>query len=287
MALAAFRYASSSVADRVCASAMLSKLALTGSSGSQSPASTSRSSRSWMACAYSARLRRWKGRLPGSGASAAAASRRRSRVSARFSNAAASGRRGPGGGIMPARSLRTIRSATSACSTASRTSNRSRDRLPRSVRSLWHVLQVPWTTRFASASARAVCATPAADPCPAPAARAAADAGTAAGPGSAGAATSGAPAIASTTQNPTVTAARAFIYFPLSGTGSACTYGTYQFAPSAAGIQDPIGARLGTPRADSPPAPIQLLRIAAARRSSRPRPPGPNARARSPPRRRP
>ena len=46
---------------------MLSKLALTGSSGSQSPASTSRSSRSRMACAYSARLRRWKGRLPGIG----------------------------------------------------------------------------------------------------------------------------------------------------------------------------------------------------------------------------
>ena len=37
MALAAFRYASSSVADSVWASAMLSKLALTGSSGSQSP----------------------------------------------------------------------------------------------------------------------------------------------------------------------------------------------------------------------------------------------------------
>ena len=46
MALAAFRYASSSVADSVWASAMLSKLALTGSSGSQSPASTSSDSRS-------------------------------------------------------------------------------------------------------------------------------------------------------------------------------------------------------------------------------------------------
>ena len=51
-----------------------------------------------MACAYSARLRRWNGRLPGSGASAAASSRRRSRVSARLRSAAASGRRGSGRG---------------------------------------------------------------------------------------------------------------------------------------------------------------------------------------------
>ena len=43
MSLAAFRYASSSVGDSACSSAMLSKFALFVSSGSQLPASTSRS----------------------------------------------------------------------------------------------------------------------------------------------------------------------------------------------------------------------------------------------------
>ncbi len=260
MALAAFRYASSSVADRVCASAMLSKLALTGSSGSQSPASTSRSSRSRMACAYSARLRRWKGRLPGSGAIAAASSRRRSRISTRFSNAAASGRLGPGGGIMPARSLRTIRSATSACSTASRTSNRSRDRLPRSVRSLWHVLQVPWTTRFASASARAVCATPVAVGAAtalaaAPKAAAGPSVGTrpTAVPGSAAPDSRAAPASANRTQNPPPTATRTFIGFAFGNRSSRHGCATYQFAPSASGIQASNGRRAACRRRQTRP----------------------------------
>ena len=237
MALAAFRYASSKVADRVWASAMLSKLALTGSSGSQSPASTSRSSRSRMACSYSARLRRWKGRLPGSGASAAASSRRRSSVSTSVSSAAPSGRRGPGGGIMPARSLRTIRSATSACSAASLTSNRSSDRLPRRERSLWHATQVPRTMRFASASARAVCATcflPGASPA---AGESPIGAGPAAAAGPAAPVSGTAPASASSTQNPPATATRAFIGYALGNTDAGCSCATYQFAASAPWIQ--------------------------------------------------
>src|SRR5262249_37049260 len=67
IAAAAFRYDSSSVGDSACASAMLSKFALFWSSGSQLPASTSSSSRSLIALAYSGRLSRWKKRTAGCG----------------------------------------------------------------------------------------------------------------------------------------------------------------------------------------------------------------------------
>ena len=67
ISLAASRYESSNVADGVCTSAMLSKLALFVSSGSQSPALTSSPSRSLIDRSYSARFSRWKVRPPGLG----------------------------------------------------------------------------------------------------------------------------------------------------------------------------------------------------------------------------
>jgi hypothetical protein len=57
MSPAALRYASSSVGESFCSSAMLSKLALIVSCGSQSAALTSTSSRSFTARAYSGRFR--------------------------------------------------------------------------------------------------------------------------------------------------------------------------------------------------------------------------------------
>ena len=56
------------------------------------------------------------------------------------------GRAAPGGGIIPARSLRIIRSAMSAFSAARATSKSSRTRLPRRRRWLWQPVQYSWTT---------------------------------------------------------------------------------------------------------------------------------------------
>ena len=67
---AAFRYASSSVGDSACTSAMLSKFALFVSSGRKSPAFTSMPSRSRTTRSYSERFSRWKVRAPGFGCDA-------------------------------------------------------------------------------------------------------------------------------------------------------------------------------------------------------------------------
>jgi hypothetical protein len=141
MAVAAFRYDSSSVGDSDCASAMLSKFALLVSSGSQSPAFTSRASSSRMARSYSGRFRRWNVRRPGLGDLPAAVS---SVVSSALMSAtcvAGSGRCAPRGGIMPACSFTMIFSATSACSTALATSNDARDSPAAGRRSLWQPAQ--------------------------------------------------------------------------------------------------------------------------------------------------
>ena len=98
--------------------------------------STSRSSRSWTACEYSARVRRWNGRQPGFGLLAANSSIRASSAAASWSICAASGRLAPGGGIIPARSLRIIFSMTSGCSwafIASKLASDSPPALPRSL----------------------------------------------------------------------------------------------------------------------------------------------------------
>ena len=91
--------------------------------------------------AYSARLRRWNGRRPGFGRSAAARSIRVSIDDANAVSVASSGRFAPAGGIMPARSLRIIFSATSGCcSIVGRVERRER-KPPALPRSLWHVAQ--------------------------------------------------------------------------------------------------------------------------------------------------
>ena len=66
--------------------------------------------------AYSARLSRWSATRPGFGFAAAAWSSERSSHDTKPSTAAWSGRRTPGGGIMPPRSFRTAFSHTSAWS---------------------------------------------------------------------------------------------------------------------------------------------------------------------------
>ncbi len=114
---AAVRYDCMVVGDRICAAAMLSKFAILVSSGRNSPASTSRPSRSRTDCAYSARFRRWNDRRPGE-PDAALASEAASSVAARASSAASEGRRPPAGGIWPARTLRIIFSVTSRFSPA-------------------------------------------------------------------------------------------------------------------------------------------------------------------------
>ena len=88
--------------------------------------------------AYSARFSRWNGRQPGFGLSAAAASIRVSSASTNAGCVAASGRRAPGGGIMPARSLRIIFSATSACCVDLRRVEPGERQLAAFLRSLWH-----------------------------------------------------------------------------------------------------------------------------------------------------
>ncbi len=101
------------VADGICTSAMLSKLALLVSSGSHESAEMVSPSTSWMLRSYSARLRRWNVRRPGLGARNAFASIRRSRVVISTSSVSPPGRDRPGGGIIPVRNLPIIFSATS------------------------------------------------------------------------------------------------------------------------------------------------------------------------------
>ena len=147
---------------------MLSKLALIWSFGSHFPASTSSPRRSRIARSYSGRLSRWKVRPPGFGFSTAARSTMSSSVSTSSSSSSSGGRRTPGGGIMPARSLRIIFSAVSASVSATSTSKDSRVRLPASRRLLWQLVQTPWTMSFGPAPTRNAEAwrKPAAEPTP-------------------------------------------------------------------------------------------------------------------------
>jgi hypothetical protein len=141
IALAAFKYASSRVGDSACASAMLSKLALLVSSGSQLPASTSSASRSCTAREYSGRFRRWKVRTPGLGFAAAAASTSDSSVEINVAYVAASGRGASGGGMKPACSFRMTFSAISGFCAACETSNAASDNPPALPLSLWQPAQ--------------------------------------------------------------------------------------------------------------------------------------------------
>ena len=61
---------------------------------------------------------------------------------------AASGRRAPGGGIMPARSLRIIFSATSGCSAIFAASKPASTSSPAFMLSLWHAAQFCATSLF-------------------------------------------------------------------------------------------------------------------------------------------
>ena len=125
-----------SVGEKFCTSATLSKPRLIVSGGRNAVTSTSMPTRSRTARWYSARLRRWNGRHPGFGFSAAAASILFSSVSMNDWTTAASGRLAFGGGIMPVRSLRIIFSATSPCSSIVAASKLARVRPPALPRSL-------------------------------------------------------------------------------------------------------------------------------------------------------
>ena len=104
--------------------------------------------RSLTAAWYSERLRRWNGRQPGLGLSAAAASIFASSVSTKALVVAVSGRRAPGGGIMPARSLRIIFSVTSGCSLTLAASKPASTSSPAFIFSLWHEAQFCATSLF-------------------------------------------------------------------------------------------------------------------------------------------
>ena len=93
------------------------------------------------AASYSERVRRWNGRQPGLGWLAANSSMRDSSAAVSDSTAAASGFFAPGGGIMPARSLRIIFSITAGCSCAFMASKPASESPPAWPRSLWQVTQ--------------------------------------------------------------------------------------------------------------------------------------------------
>ena len=101
---------------------------------------------------YSARFSRWKVRRPGFGFASHAASKRDSRTAASVRRLSGVGRRTPTGGIIPARSFRTIRSATTALSEAEVTSKVSSDMPPLTRRGLWHRMHVPATTLCATST---------------------------------------------------------------------------------------------------------------------------------------
>ena len=106
------------------------------SGGSSADTSTSMPSSPSIAAAYSARLKRWKGRRPGFGRTAATRSIRVSIDEANAVSVASSGRLAPAGGIMPARSLRIIFSASSGCCSIADASNAANDKPPAFPRSL-------------------------------------------------------------------------------------------------------------------------------------------------------
>jgi hypothetical protein len=130
---------------------MLSKLWLIVSGGSSAETSTSIASKSRIARAYSARLRRWNGRQPGSGLVAAASSIRVSSAATRASMVDWSGRLIPAGGIWPARSLRIIFSVTSAVVCARAASNAASVSPLVFSLSLWHPVQNCLTTAVCAA----------------------------------------------------------------------------------------------------------------------------------------
>ena len=136
MSAAAFRYDSSRVGESDCSSAMLSKLALFWSSGSQLLAFTSRSSSSRIARSYSGRFRRWNVRRPGFGLLAACSSMRVSSAAVSDDSTGPSGRLAPGGGMRPALIFRIIFSTTSGCCCAFIASQPASDRPPAFARSL-------------------------------------------------------------------------------------------------------------------------------------------------------
>ncbi len=148
-------YPSSSIGDSNCTSAILSKLALLVSSGRYRPASISSASSSRIDPSYSAWFRRWKVRLPGIGWSAAAASSSASSASTNANSVSPAGRLAPGGGIIAARSLRTMRSATSALSAAASVSKPCKERFPVTRRSLWQRTQYVSMTSLCEAGSSA------------------------------------------------------------------------------------------------------------------------------------
>src|SRR5579862_945300 len=164
MRLAARRYPSISVGEKLCTSAMLSKPLLIVSGGRNALTSTSRSTRSRTDRSYSARLSRWNGRRPGFGCSGARASIFVSSDVTSVVTAAASGRRRTsGGGIIPSRSLWIIFSATSGfCSGCSASKLASVSPAVFAL-SLWHPTQYCLTSAFCASAlgaagvVRAVC----------------------------------------------------------------------------------------------------------------------------------
>ena len=138
---AARRYPSITVAEGICTSAMLSKLALLVSSGRKVATSMSIPSRSLTAAAYSARLRRWKVLRPGFGSLAAIRSMVVSSSVTIAARSSGSGRGIPEGGIMPARSLRIIFSIVGRRWAASAMSKPSRTRFWMRRLSLWQRTQ--------------------------------------------------------------------------------------------------------------------------------------------------
>ncbi len=126
------------------------------SGGRYAATSTSRLSRSRTALLYSARFRRWNGRDPGLGFAAASLSIRDSNDDTIAVITAASGRRAPAGGIMPARSLRMIFSVSAGSCTSFAASKPASDRSPALPRSLWQVAQYCLTTAVCSAAVIAV-----------------------------------------------------------------------------------------------------------------------------------
>ena len=134
-------YASSSVGDIVNEPAMLSKPLAASSGGRSVVASISRSRRSRMTLAYSVRFRRWSTTPPGFTWPNALRSISFSSQSRSPSYSANAGRRMPGGGITPARSLRTTFSHNCGLSPTVARSNFSSVRLALFVLSLWQVTQ--------------------------------------------------------------------------------------------------------------------------------------------------
>ena len=128
--MAADTYFSCSDGETPSTSEMLSKPYAASSGGRSEVTSTSRSSRSRIAFAYSARFRRCRIGAPGLGCAAASASSAASSADCTARYVASSGRREPCGGIVRASSLRTTFSQTSGFDPARAASSPSSDSPP-------------------------------------------------------------------------------------------------------------------------------------------------------------